>query len=175
MTPEYDRPKIELLRDGKDRLIPKDFFEILTRRFFPVLSLTYISSILGIAAKKGSILHFAFEDSTAYTMSLLVVLWVSIPAIIWIILHGSPLYKDVADIWYKIIAALMIVMLLMGYILFPEINPYGLRLYFVASMPALLIMYIFFVKGGLPAMAAHPLTAIGLSFLIYGAVINLIY
>lgn len=175
MSTQKPAPRIELERSGTDRLVPKDFSEILMRRFFPVISLTYVSSVLGIAAKKGSIFHYVFEDKSAYIMALFVAMWVSIPAIIWIFLHSIPVFKGVADIWYKIIAAIMIVILLMSYILFPEINLYGLRLYFVASLPALLIMYLFFVKGGLPAFAAHPLTALGLSFLIHGAAINFIY
>lgn len=175
MSAGMPKQKIELERGGKDRLIPKDFFKILTHRFFPVISLTYISSIVGIAAKKGSIVHFVFEDKLAHMMALLVMVWVSVPAIMWIILHSSPFFKNYADIWYKIIAAIMIVLLLMSYVLFPEINPYGLRIYFAASMPALLIMYLFFVKGGLPAFAAHPLNIAGLSFLIYGAIINFLY
>ena len=60
-------------------------------------------------------------------------------------------------------------------ILLPEMNAYGLRLYFVATIPVLIIQYLFFVKGGLPAAAAHVLSALGLSFLFYGAVINYLY
>lgn len=170
-----ERPVINLERDAPDRLLPRDFKEILTRRYFPVLSLTYIASVIGIAAKKGDIVRFVFEERIAYVMALPVALWVSIPAILWIILHSSPQFKHVADIWYKIIAAIMTATLLMSFILFPEVNMYGLRLYFAASIPVLFIMYFFFVKGGLPALAAHPLTVLGLTFLLYGAVVNYLH
>ena len=44
-------------------------------------------------------------------MGLVVAAWVSVPAVIWIILHESPLYTHVADIWYRLIAGLMILVL----------------------------------------------------------------
>ena len=167
--------KIQLERGGPDRLIPKDFFDIITRRFLPVLSLTYVSSVIGIAAEKGSLVHYLFEEKTAYTMALLVAAWVSVPAVIWILLHGNPLYTHMADLWYKIISAVMVLVLASSFILFPEADVYGLRVYFAATLPILLIMYIFFVKGGFPAFAAHSLTAIGLTALIHGAILNFIH
>lgn len=175
MSAENNAPKIELQRDGVDRLLPRDFFEILTRRYFPVLGLTYISSVVGIAAHKGPVIHFIFEDKSAYIMALLMSVWISIPAVFWMLLRSSYLYHSFAGQWYKIISAIMIVLMLMSYILFPEINPLGLRLYFVSSMPALLVMYLLLVKGGLPAGAAHTLSALGLAFLIYGSAINFLY
>lgn len=169
------RGKIELERGGPDRLVPKDFGDILTRRFLPVLSLTYVSVLVGIAAEKGSLIHFLFEEKSAYVMALMVAAWVSVPAIIWIIVNGSPIYGHLADVWYKIVAALMMMILISSFVLFPEAHVYGLRVYFAATLPVLLIMYIFFVKGGLPAFAAYPLTAMGLTALIHGAILNFIH
>ncbi len=167
---------ITIERTGKDYLVPKDFFEILTRRLLPVISLTYVSSVIGIAAEDGQhFIHYLFEDKSAYLMALLVVLWVSFPAILWILLKGSHLYSHLADLWYKICAALMMILLGMSYILFPEAGMYGLRTYFVASVPILVVLYCFFIRGGLPPLAAHPLTALGATFLIYGAIINFIH
>ncbi len=168
-------PVIELEYDAPDRLLPKDFFEILNQRLFPVLSLTYISTVLGIAAKKGDVLHYIFYDRYAYVMALLVAVWVSVPAVLWIILRGSHLFNHVADDWYKIVAGIMTTILLLSFILFPEMNIYGLRNYFVATIPVLFIMYLFFVKGGLPPIAAYPLSALGFTFLIYGAALNFLY
>lgn len=169
------RGKVELERGGPDRLVPKDFGEIITRRFLPVLSLTYVSVLVGIAAEKGSLIHYLFEDKSAYVMALMVAAWVSVPAVVWIIVNGNPVYSHLADIWYKIIAALMIMILVSSFILFPEAHVYGLRVYFAATLPVLLIMYVFFVKGGLPAFAAYPLTAMGLTALIHGAILNFIH
>jgi hypothetical protein len=168
-------PIIMLERSGKDRLIPRDFFEILTHRYLPVISLTYISSVVGIAAQKDNFSHYMFDDKSAYVMALYVALWVSIPALLWAFVKCSHLYNHVADAWYKICAVLMIVFLGMSYILFPEADALGLRTYFAATIPMLFILYFFFVKGGLPPFAAHPLTALGLTFLFYGAAINFLH
>jgi hypothetical protein len=166
-------PEIKLEYGAPDRLLPADFKEILTQRYFPVLSLTYIASVMGIAASKGRFVHYMFEVKTAYVMALFVALWVSVPAILWIILRGSHLFNHVADDWYKIIAGIMTITLMMSYILFPEADFLGLRLYFAASLPIFVVMYLFFVKGGLPPLAAHPLSALGLTFLLYGAGLGL--
>jgi len=166
---------IRLERDNTDHLLPRDFYDILMHRFFPVLSLTYLSTVVGIAVNKGDLLHYIFEDKTAYVMALFVVFWVSGPAIIWIFLKGNPVLTYVADVWYKILAGIMFMMLLMSFILFPEAGIFGLRIYFVASIPVVLIMYYFFVKGGLPPAAAYPLNALGLAALIYGAMVNLFW
>lgn len=168
-------PTVKLERDAPDRLLPKDFWEVLTRRYFPVLSLTYIASVAGIAAEEGSFIHYLLEDKTAYVMALFVALWVSIPALLWIVLKGSHLFYLVAEDWYKITAGLMTLTLLISYVLLPEADMFGLRVYFAATIPVFFVMYFLFVKGGLPAMAAHPLTALGLTFLVYGASINFIY
>lgn len=169
------QPVIKLERSGKDRLVPRDFFEILTQRYLPVVSLTYVSSVIGIAAQKGDLQHYIFDDRSAYALALLVALWVSIPAVLWIFIKASHMYNHVADDWYKISAALMFITLAISYVLFPEANVMGLRIYFVSTIPMLVIMYCFFVKGGLPAAAAHPLSALGLTFLFYGAAINLLH
>ncbi|MCK5285258.1 MAG: hypothetical protein KAJ86_06710 [Alphaproteobacteria bacterium] len=168
-------PKIELKHGSSNNILPSDFFEILNQRFFPVLSLTYISSVLGVAAKKGDFIQYLFYERDAYIMALFVSLWVSVPSVLWIILRGSHLFNHVADDWYKIVACIMTVVLLLSFILFPEMNIFGLRTYFVATIPVLFIMYLFFVKGGLPPVAAYPLSAVGFTFLIYGATLNFLY
>jgi hypothetical protein len=114
------RGKVELERGGPDRLVPKDFGEIITRRFLPVLSLTYVSVLVGIAAEKGSLIHYLFEDKSAYVMALMVAAWVSVPAVVWIIVNGNPVYSHLADIWYKIIAALMMMILFRVLFYFPR-------------------------------------------------------
>ena len=169
------RGRVELERGGPDRLIPKAFGEIITRRFLPVLSLTYVSVLVGIAAERGNLIHYLFENKTAYVMALIVAAWVAVPEVLWIIVNDNPVYSHLADTWYKIIAALMMMILISSFILFPEANVYGLRVYFAATLPILLIMYILFVKGGLPAFAAHPLTALGLTALVHGAILNFIH
>ncbi len=172
---QKEKPVIKMDRTGKDGLIPTNFFEILSQRLLPVLSLTYVSSVVAIAEQKGDTLRYVFHDKTAYIMALLVVLWVSVPAIIWIFLRASHLYEDYADLWYKICTLIMMILLGMSYILFPEVDFLELRLYFVATIPIFVILYWLFVKGGLSPLAAHPLTAIGMTFLLYGATINIFH
>lgn len=166
---------IRLERDGADHLLPKHFFDIIMNRFLPVLSLTYISSVLAIAAEKGRFIHFLFFDNTVYLMALFIVLWVAIPGMIWIFLHGNPMLRHIADLWYKIIAGLLVLTIMLSFVLFPEANVYGLRLYFVLTIPVFIIMYVFFVRGGLPKIASYPLNALGFVFLMYGAYIKILF
>ncbi|MGH1456957.1 MAG: hypothetical protein ACRBDI_09265 [Alphaproteobacteria bacterium] len=166
---------IRLERDTDDYILPKDFYDILVNRLLPVISLTYIAAIIGISASKGDFIHYMFEERTAYMMALFVVLWVSGPGIIWILLHGSPLFNHVADIWYKILAALMVLTLAVSFILFPEANIYGLRLYFGMSIPVFVVIYLFFIKGGLPEIASYPLNALGFCALLYGGAVNFLF
>lgn len=170
MSRSVGKKKVTYIERGAPTgLVPKGFGEIITRRFLPVLSLTYISAVIGIAAQRGDMWYYLFKHEQAYIMGLVVAAWVSVPAVIWIILHESPLYTHMADIWYRIIAGLMVMVLMASFILFPEANVYGLRIYFAAAIPVFLIMYLLFVRGGLPSFAAWPLSAFGLAALMHGA------
>jgi len=66
----------------------------------------------------------------------------------------------------------MVITVLLSYVLFPEMA-FGntLRLFMVATIPMFFIQYFFFVRGGLPARAAWPLTLAGLVFMLYGLII----
>lgn len=169
---QKQRQVIRLERGGQDRLIPRDFFDILMNRFLPVLSLTYVSIVLAIAAEKKDVIRYLLQDNTAYVMGLFVVLWVSGPGLIWIFLRANPMLSHVADIWYKILAVIMVLTIMISFLLFPEAGIYGLRIYFVSAIPIFVVMYFFFVKGGLPAIASYPLNLIGLGMLLWGALIN---
>lgn len=166
---------IRLDRDTEDHILPKDFFDILVHRFFPVISMTYIASIIGISMNKGAFIHHLFFDNTAYMMGIFIVVWVSGPALTWIFLRGSPLFYHVADLWYKILSGLMVVTISLSYVLFPEGDMLGLRFYFVLSVPVFVLIYYFFVRGGLPPVAAYPLNALGVCMLIYGGAVNIIF
>lgn len=167
-------PRVHIERGAPDRILPKHFGKILSRRFFPVLSLTYISSVIGVAFKKGAPEFYLFEDATVYIMALLAAAWVSIPAILWFILKGSHLFHHVAGIWYWILAFAMSLTLGISYILIPEIEMYGyeVRTYFTATIPMMFVMYFFCAKQALPASAAYFLTAAGITAMLFGAVIK---
>lgn len=170
----HTKQTIRLERDGADYLVPKGFADILMHRFLPVLSLTYIAMVIAIAAEKHNLYRYLIEENTAYIRSLFVVIWVSVPGVLWIFLNGNPLLRHVADVWYKIAAFIMILTLAFSFFLFPEGNLLGLRPYFVATIPIFIVIYYFFVKGGLPAPASYPLNIAGFCMLIWGALINVL-
>lgn len=160
---------IRLERDTEDYILPKNFFDILVHRFFPVISLTYLASVISIAISSGDFIQHMFMDRMAYLMGILLVLWVSGPAIVWILMAGNPLLTHVADLWYKIIAGLLIVTISLSYFLFPEAELYGLREYFVLSIPIFILIYYVFVRDKLPLVAVYPLNAVGFCALFWGA------
>lgn len=169
-------PGIKIDRDHQPRFLPHDFFDIVFHRYFPVAAMTYIAAMVGVAWRDtpdyASTLHSLLQDSGAYNMALVIVLWASIPAFFWIILHGSMRFSHLADRWYKGVSGLMLLTLLLSYILLPEWEIGNqFRVFCVATIPVLLIQYYFFVRGGLPALAAWPLTVSGLVLMIYGLVI----
>lgn len=172
---EKQQYTIRLDRDAEDHILPEGFFDIIVHRFLPVLSLSYLVSVVGIAINKGAFIYYMFQDSTAYTMGLFIVLWVSGPAIIWVLLHGSPMFRHVANLWYKILAGLMVITIALSFFLFPEADVYGLKVYFVLSVPVFILIYYFFVKDLLPRVASYPLNALGFCALLYGAFVNLIF
>jgi hypothetical protein len=165
-------PELDLERGAGVRMLPRDFFDILCNRYFPVLSLTYIASVLGIALKGGNPIVSILQDSRPYDMALWVALWVAIPAMFWIVIRNSMRYAHAADVWYQAISGLMCATLLVSFLLFPEREiGYGLRMFFVATIPVFFIQYYFFVRNGLPALAAWPLTIAGIVAFLYGQLV----
>lgn len=165
---------IRLERDTEDYILPKNFFDVLVHRFFPVISLTYLASVISIAISTGDFIEHMFMDRMAYLMGILLVLWVSVPAIVWILMAGNPLLSHVADLWYKIIAGLFIVTISLSYFLFPEAELYGLREYFVLSIPIFILIYFVFVRDKLPMIAVYPLNALGFCALFWGAFMGVV-
>ena len=105
-------------------------------------------------------------------MGYLMGAWVSVPAVTWILIQGTFHMRRQADIWYKATAGLMVVTLLLSFILFPAgALGFGVRMFMVATIPIFIVQYFFFVRGGLPARMAWPLTVAGLTFLIYGLIL----
>lgn len=166
---------IRLERDEPDHILPKDFYEVLIQRFIPILSLTYISSLIGIASQNGDFLHYIFHNRAGYIISLYVVLWVSIPGLLWICMRGNALLNYYADLWYRIVAVIMVITVSMSAALFPEADMFGMRIYFVLTVPIILIMYFFLVRGGLPKAAAYPLNVLGILTLLNGVLIGILY
>ena len=175
-----EQPVIRIKPEEGERFLPNNFYDVIAHRYFPVLSLTYIAALLGIAIKlsgpEAGFVHYFFQSSKAYQMSDWVAIWVSVPAIVWILINGTFHMRRQADIWYKVTAGLMIVTLLLSLLLFPMSDfgghfGYSLRLFMVATIPIFIVQYFFFVRGGLPARLAWPLTVAGLTFFIYGLIL----
>lgn len=166
------RKPITLKRGAPDRILPGNFAEVLTRRYFPVLAMTYIANILGVAAAHGrdgsGVLFHLLHNPSPYRQAIYVALWVSIPAIVWIVMKGSILWSWHAGVWYKGIAAMMSTTAILAYILFPEDFFQGMRLFFVASIPVFFVQYYFFVRGGMPGFLAWPLTVTAMGALAWG-------
>lgn len=171
-----EQPVLRVSPEEGERFLPHNFYDIVAHRYFPVVGLTYIASVIGIAIKLSGgdygFFHYFFESPEAYRMGYWVAAWVSVPAVLWILVHSSFHIRKHADAWYKVTAALMIVTLLISFLLFP-MGAFGhsVRLFMVATIPIFIVQYFFFVRGGLPAKMAWPLTVAGLTFLIYGLIL----
>jgi hypothetical protein len=172
--------ELPVLRPGLgDQMLPHKFFDILFHRYFPVLSFTYIASIVGIVlidqAPNQNFIDALLYNKKAFDTALLVGIWVSIPSVIWITLKSSIRFPVYANLWYKVIAMLMTMVLLVSLIFFPveEFNG-GIRLFMVASVPVFLAQYVLFVHEEMPRFISWPLTIIGLLSCIYGLFLNFV-
>lgn len=154
--------------DGMETLYK--IWKIFTNRLFPVLSLSYIASVLGICLNRGT--HFLF-DPIAHYMGLMIISWVAIAPMTWILMSvmvGD--LKGQARIWYFCIATMQALCGAAFYFLFPgDLGPWlwGFQSFFVASIPIHLVIYMLFMNKALPNFAAWPLTIFGILFMIYGA------
>lgn len=171
-----EQPVLKVKPEDGESFLPFNFYDAVAHRYFPVLSLTYIASVLGMALKmSGSDLgffHYFFQTPDAYRLSYWVALWTSVPAVIWILMDSAFHIRQAAGIWYKASAGLMVLILLVSFVLFPLAETgTGLRLFFVATVPIFFVQYYFFVKGGLPARAAWPLSVAGITLCVYGLIL----
>ena len=166
---------IRLERDTPDHILPIDFYDILIRRFIPILSLIYVVSILGVAMDKGDFVRYAFMDKGVYITALFVLVWFSIPALLWVFLRGSIMFCHIADGWYKAISIIQVFLITLIAVLFPETDIYGMKVYFIETVPVFLIMYFFMVRGEMPAQIAYGLNILGLGALFYGSLIHFIF
>ena len=171
-----EQPVLKVRAEDGESFLPHNFYDAVAHRYFPVLSLTYIASVIGIALKMSGaelgFFHYFFQSPDAYRMGYWVAIWTSVPAVIWILVDSAFHMRQAADIWYKATAGLMVLTLLISFVLFPmsEVGS-GLRLFFVATIPIFIVQYYFFVKGGVPAHMAWPLTVAGITLCVYGLIL----
>ena len=164
-------------RDNVD--VAETMAEIFVNRYVPVLSLTYIASLLGLALKRGGLTHFVAEllaDKAIYWLAFGVGVWVSIPAMIWISMRSVGTLITYANNWYKSTTLLMVIVLMGSFLLFPPDGQgsqwwYTARLFVAAAIPIHVIQYWFFTKEGLPTNISATLGAIALAFFLYGMIV----
>ncbi len=171
-----DMYKPELTVSDRDGIIPVDFFDVLVNRYFPILSCTYVATVIGLALKKGGGVYFLdyfLRDKSIYWLALIVAGWVSIPAVIWIFMRGVGALEQFANNWYKSTTIMMVSILIGSFMLFPpsgQANIYWatVRLFIAAAIPVHVIQYWFFRHGGLETIQSTTLSAVALSLMMYG-------
>jgi magnesium-transporting ATPase (P-type) len=163
--------RIRLKHGQRDRILPRDFFKVLFGQYFPILSITYVASILGMAVYEGGSFQGAFnqfmEQTRIYNLALWISVWVSVPGMIWIFLKGSVRFPAYANAWYIVTAILMVVTLVMSLVLFPEKDG-GIRNFVFCALPIHIFMYLFLCKFKLSQWVAQPFQFIAAVLLIYG-------
>ena len=172
MEDEFERGQLHS-PISEDRLLPKDFFDVLLNRYLPVVSLTFIGTVIAYALKNGGTERFItqfMQNKNIYWLALYGAIWVSIPAVIWLLMKSNSLLSNHADLWYKVTAGMMAATLLLSLILFPMES--GLlakaQNFIVAVLPVHVLMYIYFVQEGMPVMFGVPLSCAGVVLFCYG-------
>ena len=174
MHGEYDVVRLESVDTA--RILPARFWDAVINRYFPVLGFTFIATVAGVAFKQGGAAGFAryfLGYKEAYEVALAVALWVSIPAVLWILLKTSRMTAAFANSWYIVTTLMMVATLLATVLLFPEAEG-GMklvRMFIVAALPMHVLQYGLLVRRGLPRAAAASLNLLGLSMLVYGFVV----
>ncbi|MFP4098356.1 MAG: hypothetical protein ACLFU1_06180 [Alphaproteobacteria bacterium] len=163
----YNKHVVYLARDNSDHLLPHNFFIIMVRRFFPVMCVILLTSAFCIAVSKGDLMRYMLYDNTAFYRGVLVSLWCGFPAFIWILLASNPMFVHTANLSYKILAGLLQFTILLSYLLFPEMEIYGMRSYLILSCPAFFLIYYLFVVDPIPLEVVYPLNALGVCALIW--------
>lgn len=180
MDHNTDVPEMKNINpSARDGMIPLDFFDVFVNRYLPVLSCTYVASVIGLALKRGGLSHFIdyfLQDKTIYWIALIVSVWVSIPAMIWILMRGIGALEQFANNWYKSATFMMVAILLSSFLLFPpsgQANIYWMtaRLFIAAAIPVHIIQYWFFRHGGLETMQSTLLGAFALTLMMYGLIV----
>jgi len=83
MDHNTDVPEMKNINpSARDGMIPLDFFDVFVNRYLPVLSCTYVASVIVLALQRGVLSHFIYyflQAKTTYCIALLVGVWFSNP------------------------------------------------------------------------------------------------
>jgi len=173
--PDFDVRRLQGI--SSSRLIPSGFIDLMINRYFPVLSFTFLCVLAGVALKMGGVANFFtyfLRYKEAYQIAAAVGIWVSVPAMLWIIMRVTRALKPFSDIMYAIASMAMIIILLVTVFLFPQVEDYHsqlMRLFIVAAIPVHVVQYVFLVKSRLDFRNAQGLNIAGAAMFIYGLVI----
>lgn len=172
MQPEYN--VVPLAPVPSARLLPPKFFDAVMTRYLPVLSFTFFNVVAGVALSKGGVMGFPvyfLSYKEAYEVALAVCAWISVPAVLWILLKCGRLSPGYADTWYAGTSGMMVSVLLFTVFLFPAPTDEWLKLTqmaIIAAIPMHVIQYALLVRRGLPLRYATACNLVGLSMVIYG-------
>ena len=172
MEDEFERGQLHS-PVSEDQLLPKDFFDILLNRYLPIVSLTFTGTVIAYALKTNGMSAFfdtLLHDKNIYLLALYGAIWVSVPAVLWVLMKSNSLLTHHADLWYKVTAGMMAATLLLSLMLFPMES--GLlakaQNFIVAVLPVHILMYIYFVKDAMPPVFGVPLSCIGVGLFCFG-------
>jgi hypothetical protein len=165
-TPEEEWQKYDdIARIFDERTLFKKVWDIFQCQIFPILSMTYISAVIGISLTRG----FFLDDPTSYLLGFFLVLWIAIPPVIWIFLRSIYEYASYADLSFALAALTQAILGLVCFFLFPDMGwLWGMKSFFILSIPVHLVMYFFFLRSGLPHFIAWPLNISSIFFLGIG-------
>ena len=165
------KTRIDLRRNQRDRILPRDFFKVLFGQYFPILSITYVASLVGLAFYLGGdqdgALNEFLNKVQIYRVALWIAAWVSIPGMIWMCLKGSIRFPSFANIWYIVTAGLMALTMVISVVLFPEQDGV-LRIAILCALPIHVFMYLYLCVFKLNQWVAQPMQFLAAFLLIYG-------
>lgn len=147
-------------------------WKVLMDRLFPLLSLTYIAAVIGLsfreATSSAGIFHVMTQQQWIYGVAFLFMLWVAVPCVLWISIRSSIRFPHLARSWYWMTAGFMLVSLLVGWILVPEVSHWVSALA-ATVIPMHVVCYVLLCLSPLPRIMAWPIFGMGMGLGFYGS------
>lgn len=161
---EFDN-RDEVLRSD-ERTFTDRFIEPVVNGLLPVWALTYLICIFAYSWMKygedklvWAVLHY----SGAHYKAFITLLWVSVPACLYILMMGTLRYPPYARMWYWITSALMVFTLLVTLAIMPDAGQVGRKI--IITIPLHFIIYLLVAVWTLPWWASFPLMSTAAAFL----------
>ena len=147
--------------------------QVVVDRLLPLLSLTYIAAVLGLAfrektASVESFVSVLTQQQWIYGVALLFTFWVSIPCILWLSIRSTIRFPHLARAWYWMTALCLFIVLLFGWILMQEAKGW-INALAATVIPMHVICYILLCISPLPRLVAWPLLGMGVGLGTFGS------